>query len=167
MALSDFDARAAGPAAGSGHPQAPEIASVFSNRTFTERSVTGGTPRDAAREASRETILNAALSRLASRGYDGTSIRQIAERAGVSHGLLYSHFERKEDLLRGLMRLPLEDVGGSLAAGSGNGPAAERLERLAMEGARLVRQHLEVWRLSYAIRMQPAVLEAMAPLYAK
>jgi len=132
-----------------------------------ERAVTDESRRDVARKASRARILDAALSLFADRGFDGTSVRRIAEEAGVSHGLLYAHFESKEDLLRELMELSLGDIGLSLDAGAGEGSAGDRLHRLAREGARLVRENLAVWRLSYAIRMQPAVLKTMAPLFAE
>jgi AcrR family transcriptional regulator len=47
-----------------------------------------------------------ALELFVSQGYDGTSLRQIAERLNVTKAALYYHFESKEDILMALhMRL--------------------------------------------------------------
>jgi len=47
----------------------------------------------------RERILDVALELFNEKGYDGTSLREIAERLGVTKAALYYHFERKEDIL--------------------------------------------------------------------
>jgi AcrR family transcriptional regulator len=49
-------------------------------------------------------ILAAALSVFVERGYDGTRVRQIAERAGVSDAALYSHHKSKEAVALALFR---------------------------------------------------------------
>lgn len=51
-----------------------------------------------------ESILDAARSAFAEQGYEGTSIAQIARRAGVSDGLLYRYFRNKRDLLNEVLR---------------------------------------------------------------
>jgi AcrR family transcriptional regulator len=56
--------------------------------------------------STRERILDVALDLFLAQGYDGTSLRQIAEQLGVTKAALYYHFESKEDILRALhMRL--------------------------------------------------------------
>lgn len=49
-------------------------------------------------------ILEAALSLFAENGYDGTSVRQIAERAEVTEAALYRHHESKQALAEALFR---------------------------------------------------------------
>lgn len=58
--------------------------------------------------AVRESVLHAALECFGAFGYEGTSTRAVAERAGVSHPLLLYHFESKEKLWESTM----EDVVG-------------------------------------------------------
>ncbi len=55
------------------------------------------------RLASQEKILRAAFELIAKNGYEGTSIAMIAKKAGVSKGLLYNYFDKKEDLVRALL----------------------------------------------------------------
>jgi AcrR family transcriptional regulator len=50
-------------------------------------------------EASRVAILEAAREVFAERGYARATIREIARRAGVTHGLVMLHFGTKEHLL--------------------------------------------------------------------
>ena len=53
-------------------------------------------------ERSRNGILEAALNLFSHQGYRGTSIREIAEAAGLSTGNVYHHFPDKEALFRTL-----------------------------------------------------------------
>jgi AcrR family transcriptional regulator len=51
----------------------------------------------------RDRILQAALDLFIERGYERTSLREIAERVGVTKAALYYHFSSKEEILRTLM----------------------------------------------------------------
>src|SRR6202167_344121 len=60
--------------------------------------------------STRERILDVALELFLAQGYDGTSLREIAEQLGVTKAALYYHFESKEDILRAL-HLRLHEFG--------------------------------------------------------
>ncbi|MGI6771953.1 MAG: TetR/AcrR family transcriptional regulator [Acutalibacteraceae bacterium] len=47
----------------------------------------------------RQNILDIAAALFARNGYDGVSIRQIAEKAGIKESSLYNHFKSKADIL--------------------------------------------------------------------
>lgn len=51
-------------------------------------------------QQTRERLLAAALQQFAVNGYHGTSMRQIAETAGVAVGGIYNHFSSKEEMLK-------------------------------------------------------------------
>jgi AcrR family transcriptional regulator len=55
--------------------------------------------RAPAQTSTRERILDIALELFIERGYDKTSLRDIAERLGTTKAALYYHFARKEDIL--------------------------------------------------------------------
>ena len=55
-----------------------------------------------ANEAERR-LLSSALASFSEKGYEGTSIREIIERAGVTRPVLYYYFENKEHLFRRLV----------------------------------------------------------------
>jgi TetR/AcrR family transcriptional regulator len=54
-------------------------------------------------ERTRQDILVAALRTFADKGFEGASLRVIAEAAGTTHGLIRHHFGIKEDLWRAVV----------------------------------------------------------------
>ena len=63
----------------------------------------------------RDRILDVALDLFIDQGYDGTSLRQIADRLGITKAALYYHFEAKEDILMAL-HLRLHEFGKTALA---------------------------------------------------
>jgi len=60
--------------------------------------------------ARREQLLDVALDVFARAGYDGASMNDVADAAGVTKPVLYQHFESKRELYRAL----LDEVGSRL-----------------------------------------------------
>lgn len=88
----------------------------------------GATPRTAPK---LEKLLSAAAGLMAARGYNDTSIRDVAAQTGFSLGGMYYYFRNKQDLLY----LIQENTFGSLlalqeAALAEGGTAPEKLHRL-------------------------------------
>ncbi len=84
----------------------------------------------------REAILSAARVCFAERGFDGTSLRRIAEAAGVDQSLVHHFYGTKESLFLQALELPgrIQEAIAAAAAGGREGV-----------GERLVRAHLSVW----------------------
>src|SRR5262245_23161523 len=61
------------------------------------------TPRERYRNALRRTILDAASAAFVRDGFEGVSMRKLAERVGCSHANLYLHFADKEALFNCLV----------------------------------------------------------------
>ena len=88
----------------------------------------------------REAILGAALGLFVERGFYGTAVPEIAERAGVGAGTIYRYFESKEALVNALyraekMRFASNVVEKVNSAGIGREPARELFRRLWMHMA--------------------------------
>jgi AcrR family transcriptional regulator len=63
-------------------------------------------PHPDAKVDTRQRILDVALDLFTEQGYDGTSLRQIAEQLSITKAAIYYYFESKEDILMALhMRL--------------------------------------------------------------
>jgi AcrR family transcriptional regulator len=77
---------------------------------------------DQRRTDTREHIQTVALEMFAEHGYDGTSLRQIAERLGVTKAAVYYHFKSKEDILAGLVQDYLHQL-DALIAWAGEQPS--------------------------------------------
>ncbi len=54
-------------------------------------------------EDTRQRILDVSAELFVDQGYDGTSLREIAERLGVTKAALYYHFSSKDQILRALL----------------------------------------------------------------
>jgi TetR/AcrR family transcriptional regulator, fatty acid metabolism regulator protein len=62
------------------------------------------TVRSTAQEEKRRLILSAAVRVFAHRGYHTSRVGDIAEEAGIAHGLLYHYFSSKEEVLQTIFR---------------------------------------------------------------
>lgn len=112
----------------------------------------------------RERLLNGALALFAERGYAGTSVKAIAERAGVSQGLLYVHFANKQALLVALFERGMQDVQSTLDKSlSDSVSATEHLASLLNKTFALMQENRDFWRLFYTLRFQATALEALGP----
>ena len=90
------------------------------------------TERSIASADKRKLILDAAIRVFAEHGYHGARVGDIAEDAGVAHGLLYHYFASKDDVLRTIF---LENWGALIArfraVEASPEPAPEKLEGIA------------------------------------
>ncbi|MCA9522745.1 MAG: TetR/AcrR family transcriptional regulator, partial [Myxococcales bacterium] len=84
----------------------------------------GGT--DKAR--TQESILVAATDLFVSNGYDGTTMRDIAEKAGVSRATVFWHFSDKASVFRETLNRMLAPFRASLERSWDEVPLEERLE---------------------------------------
>lgn len=104
--------------------------------------------QDKKSERSRAAILEAALRLFSSQGYRGTSIREIAEEAGVSTGNVYHHFPDKETIFQTLLdqywaAIERPDFPFNKALATGTFPEnLEALAKAAKESVALYRRHV-------------------------
>lgn len=86
----------------------------------------------------QDAILDAAADVFSRKGFENTSIAELARAADISDGLIYRYFDGKRDLLfQVLARFYRRNLAGLEAAIAGKTGFAERLEAL-------VRAHLDV-----------------------
>jgi AcrR family transcriptional regulator len=83
-------------------------------------------------ERTRQIILDAAERLILSQGYNGTSMRQIAQEAGVALGGIYNHFASKEAIFAALLERhqPYSDIVAGINSLS-DGSATELADRAA------------------------------------
>ncbi|MGH8868278.1 MAG: TetR/AcrR family transcriptional regulator [Actinomycetes bacterium] len=95
----------------------------------------------------REQLVGIARSLFAARGYEGTSIEEIASRAGVSKPVVYEHFGGKEGLYAVVVdretQYLLERVTGALSGGH----PRELLEQAALALLDYVESHTDGFRI--------------------
>lgn len=83
----------------------------------------------------RTELIATAATVFAKRGYEGASVEEIAERAGYSHGAVYSNFAGKSDLFLAVFEQYMADRAQELAATqagiAGDAPLETRARALA------------------------------------
>jgi TetR/AcrR family transcriptional regulator, cholesterol catabolism regulator len=83
-----------------------------------------------AAQTRREQMFDAAAELFSSRGYHGTSIRDIAAATGILPGSLYAHIRSKEDLLYDIVVGAAEEfLTGARRVTEGPGSAQEKLRK--------------------------------------
>jgi AcrR family transcriptional regulator len=99
---------------------------------MTESSAEKPRPRG---EETRERILAAAYAQFIQNGYHGTSMRQIAQAAGLAVGGIYNHFAGKEEVFAAVLdqHHPYHAMLPALAQAQG-----ETLEAFIRQAARLI-----------------------------
>lgn len=101
-----------------------------------------------ARKKTREEILDQSIPLFAASGYDGVSMREVANAVGVTPSALYYHFSDKEQLYLDAVAHAFKDRVASLkAALGGEGKASERLKAFIFRFARMLATEKDFHRL--------------------
>jgi AcrR family transcriptional regulator len=79
----------------------------------------------------------------AQRGYEATSVEEIAERAGISKPIIYEHFGGKEGLYAVIVDREVEHIVACIVEAISSGSPRERLERAALAFLNYVKERPE------------------------
>ena len=74
-------------------------------------------PPSSNQSTTHDAILTAALALFSQKGFEGTSMRDIAAMVGITQGAIYKHFKGKDDVLAAICRR-MEESDGEHAKGS-------------------------------------------------
>jgi AcrR family transcriptional regulator len=106
--------------------------------------------RSEQREATRESIVEAALEAFAEKGFHGASTRDIAQRAGTNQGLITYHFRSKDELWRAaadrIFGMLAKSLGEQLSALESEDPRERAREAIRIY-VRFAAAHPELFRL--------------------
>jgi len=100
----------------------------------------------------RRKIERAAKKLFTRQGFHGTTVREIAHKAGVSMGKLYLYYPTKEDIFIALvqhMEQKMEVLRRREIFPLMQSPDPESLKKLGMAVGRVVSENLDYWRLMY------------------
>jgi AcrR family transcriptional regulator len=99
-------------------------------------------PRLAA-SARRAQLVEVGRLVFAKRGYEATSVEEIAERAGISKPIVYEHFGGKEGLYAVIVDREVEHIVARIAEAISAGSPRERLEQAVLVFLRYVKERPE------------------------
>jgi len=120
---------------------------------MADRTRTPDTPRRDAYTA--DSLLAVTVQVFIERGYDGTSMEDLARAAGISKSSIYHHVRGKEELLRRAVGRALDHLFAILdepAALPGAGPAVARLEHVVRRTTEVLVEQLPYVTLLLRVR---------------
>lgn len=101
--------------------------------------------------------MDAALELFANHGYYDTSISRIAEKAGISKGLLYNYFSGKEELVIEIVKKGFYDVVKVFDPNHDGILTHDEMRYMVNELFNILKRDLQFWRLYFALASQPIV----------
>src|SRR3954449_893005 len=108
----------------------------------------------------RAAILDAALEVFSKRGYNGASIDEIAQAAGISKALIYEHFPSKKDLHVSLLETHTQQIFIRLAQTADTDERGQVRLRIGVDAFfDWVETHREAFRLLFRDTFEPEVAE--------
>lgn len=109
-------------------------------------NVRGGPPRQDRSRATRQRLLESAVTCLAEHGWTGSTVTVVAEHAGVSRGAAQHHFPTREDLFTAAVEYVAEERSRALRALPTPEDARAAVETLvALYTGPLFRAALQLW----------------------
>jgi len=122
----------------------------------------------------RKLIMDVAMEIFADKTYQGASISMIAEKAGISKGLLYNYFESKEALLKEIIQGANYEVWQFFDPNKDGVLTKEEFLFFISKSLHVVKENINYWKLYSALLLQPVVLDLVkndfddvAALYSK
>jgi len=118
------------------------------------------------RETRKREIMDTALELFANDGYDVTSISKIADKAGISKGLLYNYFKGKEDLIKSIIFDGLDSLTRLIDPDQDGVITRKELQNFIQEFFDALEKSPHFWRLYFTLFFQPHVLKLVEKRFA-
>ena len=115
---------------------------------------------DKIKEQTKAKILESALESFALKGFHGSSMQEIAKKAGVSKGLAYNYFKSKEEILKEIIE-HAKYTGNEIMSKIFEEEDGFMQVQLMIELTfKHIAEHETYWRMFSALMLQPDVLES-------
>jgi AcrR family transcriptional regulator len=113
----------------------------------------------------KDLILKSALGLFASNGYKQTSTLSIAEKAGVSEGLVFKHYKSKEKLLGEVMKRGLRQMEESMASYKDSKDPVHAIHAHIEKVFEMMKKDPSYWKLIYRIKFQITEIKSLHMLW--
>lgn len=105
------------------------------------------------RSKTREAILSTSLELFAKHGYSATTTEEIAKRARISKGLIFTHFAKKQDILFAILDEQIEQILPGFFNEHDRRPAKERFNSLVDSWVDVIKTRPLLVRLSLQLNL--------------
>jgi AcrR family transcriptional regulator len=116
--------------------------------------------REREKAAFREQVLGAARKIVLKEGFEGLTMRKIADAIEYAPGTIYLYFENRDDIAAELTQRGFEELLRAVAPAGTIADPAERLERIGDHYIKFAVEHPETYRLIFMESYTTDLLEA-------
>jgi len=109
----------------------------------------------------RQQIMGTALGLFASEGYEKCTVSLLADRAGISKGLMYNYFKSKEALLSAIIDEGLKEILDMFHPNHDGVITTAELESFIRRVFTVMRGNMDFWILYISVLLQPGVREML------
>ncbi|MCG8701326.1 MAG: TetR/AcrR family transcriptional regulator [Bacteroidales bacterium] len=104
-------------------------------------------------------IVEAALELFANKGYEGTSISQIAKEANMSKGLMYNYFNSKEALLKYILDNVVDEMTDLFDPNHDGILELHEMKGFIIDFFKLLKEKRHFYHLYFQVALQPTVFK--------
>jgi AcrR family transcriptional regulator len=113
------------------------------------------------RAEKRTIIMDAAIEVFAEKTFQGASISMIAQKAGISKGLLYNYFESKEALLKEIIVNAIDKIYRYFDPDHDGVLTVEEFYFFIKKNIQVVKENVNYWKLYSSLVLQPTVIKCI------
>ena len=131
------------------------------DQTFSQKNMSPRTVEqyEQIRSEKRTIIMNAAIEVFAEKSFQGASVSMIAQKAGISKGLLYNYFKSKEELLKEIIKNAADTIYQYFDPNHDGILTTEEFFFFIRKNFQVVKENVNYWKLYSALVLQPSVLK--------
>ncbi|MCU4163540.1 TetR/AcrR family transcriptional regulator [Carboxylicivirga caseinilyticus] len=115
------------------------------------------------REERKQQIMQVALEVIAENGFASASISRIAQKAGISKGLMYNYFESKEALVISIMLEGFNQLTSAFDPNHDGVLTEAELHFFIDHSFKTLEDNLPFWRMYFMVLLQPDVYNIITP----
>lgn len=111
------------------------------------------------REKTKKVILDSALKMFSEKGFQSTSMSDIAKAAGVSKGLAYNYFNSKQQMAEAILKYVMDMMFQMYQSSLQESDPYLKLEKLIDITFNWMKESFDFWKMILAFLLQPGIFE--------
>lgn len=111
------------------------------------------------RASRQEMIMKVAMDLFSEEGFYPVSISRIAEKAGISKGLMYNYFKSKDELLKAIVYKGLKELSDNFDPNHDGILEHHELINFINSSCTMIKENIQFWKLYFSIVLQPSVFK--------
>lgn len=111
------------------------------------------------REITMKNIIDSSLKLFAEKGFNGTTISDIANNANISKGLIYNYFKSKKEIVEAIYNSLISELEIIMESIRILKEPSEKLRRIILDTINLTRKNMDYWKLYVSFILQPSLME--------